>query len=194
VRVLTEQARFSWSTSGSADGKDFTPIGAPFTMVFQLKTFQGVRYALFDYNRDGKAGGHADFDSIDVYQPNPHGLIRAIPYGQRIRLTGWKTGAAFAPAGAGAASFAVQDMGLGRVALRTGAAWVSVDARGGVGLRKGRPGQAESFQWIETPTGELVLMSLRTNRFLRIDPATQAVRANSPGPVPDGSDGVRLTW
>ena len=163
-------------------------------MVFQLKTFQGVRYALFSYNQDGKAGGHADFDSIDVYQPNPHGLMRAIPVGRRIRLAGWKTGAAFAPGGGKAAPFAVKDMGLGRVALQSGAAWVSVDADGGVALRKGRPTQAESFQWIETPTGELVLMSLVTNRFLRIDPATHTIRADSPGPVPDGSDGVRFTW
>jgi beta-xylosidase len=180
---LTEQARFSWSV----DGKTFTPIGAPFTMVFQLTTFQGVRYALFNYNQAGKAGGHADFDSIDVYQPNPHGLMRAIPVGRRIRLAEFKSGR-------NVASYRVKDMGLGRVALQSGAAWVSVDAQGGVGVRKGQPGAAESFQWIETPTGELVLMSLVTNRFLRVDPATHAVRADSPGPVPDGSDGVRFTW
>jgi hypothetical protein len=192
---LTEQARFSWS----ADGRNYSPIGEPFTMVFQLKTFQGVRYALFAYNqtgkdRAGKAGGHADFDSIDVYQPNPHGLMRSIPYGQRIRLTAFKSGGTFAPGGGKAAPLVVKDMGLGRVALQSGAAWVSVDAKGAVGLRKGQPGKAESFQWIETPTGELVLMSLVTNRFVRVDPATQAVRADSPGPVPDGSDGVRFTW
>ena len=182
---LTEQARFSWS----ADGKTFTPIGEPFTMVFQLTTFQGVRYALFNYNQAGKPGGHADFDSIDVYQPNPHGLMRAIPYGQRIKLAEWKTGAAFQPV-----PVAVKDMGLGRVALQSGVAWVSVDAKGGVALRKGRPGRAESFQWIETPTGELVLMSLATNRYLRLDPATHALRADSPGPLPVGCDGVRFAW
>jgi len=180
---LTEQARFSWSV----DGKAFTPIGDPFTMVFQLKTFQGVRYALFNYNQAGKAGGYADFDSIDVYQPNPHGLMRAIPTGQRIQL------AAF-PSGRKVASYRVKDMGLGRVALQSGAAWASVDASGRVGVRKGQPGHAETFQWIETPTGELVLMSLVTNRFLRVDPATHALHADSPGPVPDGSDGVRFTW
>lgn len=186
---LTEQARFAWS----ADGRDFAPIGAPFTMVFQLTTFQGVRYGLFSYNGTGKPGGHADFDSIDVHEPNPHGLMRAIPYGRQIRLAAWKTGAPFAPGGA-AAPFAVRDMGLGRVALGAGTRWISVDARGGVTLRRGRPGPAESFQWIETPTGELVLMSLATHRFLRIDPAAGAIRADSPGPRPDGSDGVRLTW
>ncbi|MCS0585250.1 glycoside hydrolase 43 family protein [Massilia pinisoli] len=180
---LTEQAHFSWSV----DGKTFTPIGEPFTMVFQLKTFQGVRYALFNYNQAGKAGGYADFDSIDVYQPNPHGLMRAIPVGQRIRLAEFKSGRQVA-------SYRVKDMGQGRVALQSGAAWASVDASRRVAARKGQPGNAESFQWIETPTGELVLMSLVTNRFLRVDPATHALRADSPGPLPDGSDGVRFTW
>ena len=47
---------------------------------------------------------------------------------------------------------------------------------------------------IETPTGELVLMSLATQRFLRIDPASGTITADSPGPVPNGSDGVRLVW
>jgi hypothetical protein len=180
---LTEQARFSWSV----DGREFRPIGEPFTMVFQLKTFQGVRYGLFNYNQAGKAGGYADFDSIDVYQPNPHGLMRAIPVGLRIQLAEFKSGRKVG-------SYRVKDMGLGRVALQSGAAWASVDANGGIGMRKGRPGDAESFQWIETPTGELVLMSLVTNRFLRVDPVTQVLRADSPGPLPDGSDGVRFTW
>jgi xylan 1,4-beta-xylosidase len=180
---LTELARFSWSV----DGKTFAPIGEPFTMVFQLKTFQGVRYALFTYNQAGKAGGYADFDSIDVYQPNPHGLMRAIPVDRRIQLAEFTSGRKVA-------AYRVKDMGLGRVALQSGAAWVSVDAHGRVGARKGQPGNAESFQWIETPTGELVLMSLVTNRFLRVDPVTHALRADSPGPLPDGSDGVRFTW
>jgi len=39
-----------------------------------------------------------------------------------------------------------------------------------------------------------VLMSLATNRFLRIDPQTGAIRADSPGPMPDDSDGTRFIW
>ena len=42
---LTEEAAFSYST----DGRQFARSAA-FTMVFQFKTFQGVRYALFHYN------------------------------------------------------------------------------------------------------------------------------------------------
>ncbi|WP_051971638.1 glycoside hydrolase 43 family protein [Massilia sp. 9096] len=189
---LAEQARFSWSSDGVA----FAPIGAPFTMVFQLTTFQGVRYALFNYNRDGHDGGYADFDSIDVYQPYPRGRTRAIPYGQRIRLS--QANRPGARADAMASPFLVVDRGLGRVALRAGARWLSVDADGGIILREGNAGEddgaARDFQWIETPTGELALMSLATHRFLRVDPASGALRVDSPGPRPDGSDGVRWQW
>jgi hypothetical protein len=192
---LTEQARFSYSV----DGSHFTPIGDAFTMVFQLTTFQGVRYALFNYNRLGGEGGHADFDSVDIYQPYPHGLMRPIPYGKTIRLASYKAATGLAATGgtlgAGAPSaFRVEDMGLGRVALRLGTRYLAVAADGAVSLDRTRPGTANSFQWIETPTGELVLMSLVTNRFLRIDPRTGKSVADSPGPLPDGSDGVRFVW
>ena len=85
-------------------------------------------------------------------------------------------------------------MGLGRVALASGALYLAVDKKGGVSLQAGEPGGAHSLQWMETPTGELVLMSIANNRYLRIDPRTGEVAADSPGPLPDGSDGVRFIW
>jgi xylan 1,4-beta-xylosidase len=192
---LTEKARFSYSVNG----KDFLPIGEEFTMVFQLTTFQGVRYALFNFNRMGAEGGYADFDSIEVHQPYPHGLMRPIPYGKHILLTTYQgsTGpdASGARLAAGVPSaFEVKDMGLGRVALQSGERYLGIAADGSASLNRAQAGAAQSFQWIETPTGELTLMSLATNRFLRIDPRTRAITADSPGPLPDGSDGVRLAW
>jgi xylan 1,4-beta-xylosidase len=192
---LTEQAGFSYSL----DGKTFQPIGAPFTMVFQLTTFQGVRYALFNYNTQGKEGGHADFDSIDVYQPNPHGLMRAIPYGQSIRLAGIGTGTGLHAAGATLSAaaptpFTVEDLGLGRVALRAGTRYLSIGPDGRAVLAPGPAKEAQGFQWSETLPGELLLMSLSTQRYLRIDPATGAIGADSPGPGPDARDGVRFAW
>jgi beta-xylosidase len=175
---LTEKARFSYSV----DGKTFAPIGGEFTMIFQLTTFQGVRYALFNYNTLNRHGGVADFDSIEVYQPYPHGLMRPIPYGKQIRLSAFN------------ADLTVKDMGLGRVALQSGGNYVTVAADASVAIKAGQPALAQSFQWIETPTGELVLMSLQTNRFLRVDRQTGAVTADSPGPQPDRADGVRLSW
>ena len=192
---LSEQASFSYSL----DGKQFFDIGGLWTMVFQLTTFQGVRYALFNYNVNGADGGYADFDSVDIAQPKPRGLMRPIPFGKSISLASYNAETGLAAIGEKLAAsapttFKVKDMGLGRVALASGGRYLAVDKEGGVSLQAGKPGAAHSFQWMETPTGELVLMSIANNRYLRIDPKTGEVAANSPGPLPDGSDGVRFIW
>lgn len=54
----------------------------------------------------------------------------------------------------------------------------------------GQSGMAQTFQWMETATGEMALMSLATNCFLCIDPQTGDIRADSPCPMPDYSDGA----
>jgi len=192
---LAERARFSYSF----DGVTFTPIGEEVVLVYQTFTFQGVRYGLFNYNTTGVEGGFADFDRIDIHQPHTHGLMRPIPYGRSIRLTSFHatTGLAASPGGLASAAptrFEIIDRRLGRVALRSGRRYVTVGGDGAVTLEAAKPGTAQSFQWIETPTGELVLMSLATNRFLRIDPKTRDIRADSPGPMPDDSDGARFMW
>ena len=192
---LTEKARFSYST----DGKHYQTLGSPFDMVFQLKTFQGIRYSLFAYNSAGRDGGHADFDAVEVSEPHPRGLMRPIPYGRRVRLTSFNATNGLSVrqnslANGVPTAFTVVDMKLGRVALKSGRAYVSVARDGRTSLEENSPGPVQSFQWIETPTGELVLMSLASHRFLRIDPKTHAITADSPGPVPDGSDGTRFVW
>lgn len=193
---LTERARFSYSF----DGITFTPIGDEVVLLYQTFTFQGVRYGLFNYNTTGAEGGFADFDSIDVHQPNAHGLMRPIPYGRSIRLasfhatTGLAAGRGDLLASGVPTRFEIVDRKLGRVALRSGRRFVTVGEDGRVTLVARQSGKAQTFQWIETPTGELVLMSLATNRFLRIDPQTKDIRADSPGPMPDDSDGARFIW
>jgi xylan 1,4-beta-xylosidase len=191
---MTERATFSWSL----DGKTYTPLGDPITLVFQLGTFQGIRYSLFAYNTRG-AGGTAAFDSFDVLQPDPRGLLRPIPLGKRVMLTSiGRTQGLGVPRDALAAGapapFRVRDMKLGRVALEHRGSFVSIGDDGNATLSRRAPGSSESFQWIETPNGDLALMSLATNRFLRIDPASQRIVADSPGPLPDGSDGARFEW
>ncbi len=192
---LKETARFSYST----DGKNFVRLGEPLTMVFQLATFQGVRYALFSYNTKGERGGAADFDTFAVEQPHPRGLMRPIPYGERVELVamnkayGLSANERAIEAGAPAA-FEVIDMTLGRVALKSERGYLAVDEHGEADLVEEPNGDGATFQWIETPTGELVLMSLRTNRFLRIDPATRRITADSQTPLPDNSDGTRFVW
>jgi hypothetical protein len=195
---LVEDAVFSYST----DGRTFHRVGEPFRMVFQLITFQGVRYALFAFNPHG-AGGFADVDRLDVDEPNPRGLTKPIPYGRSVLLTtrGSQEASSLSASGhslrvgpAPGTPFRVEDRGLGRVTLRTEQGLVSVTESGDVSLRSGTAGPSETFQWIETFTGELVLMSLSTHRYLRVDPVLGTLRADSPGPHPNGRDGVRWEW
>ena len=180
---ITETTRFSYST----DGQTFIPFGADFTMIFDLITFQGVRYSLFSYNTQGFDGGYADIDDITIAEPHPHGLIHPIPYAKTIQLTSGRTPLTPGPVH-------IVDMHQGRVALQTDHGYLTVKPDATLGLTRNAPGLAETFQWIETPNGDLVLMSLATNRFLRIDPVTKAITADSPGPKSDGSDGDRFTW
>jgi xylan 1,4-beta-xylosidase len=195
---VTEEARFSFST----DGRTFQPIGGPFRMVFQLLTFQGVRYSLFSFSPDAASGGYADFDSIEVDEPQPRGLSRPIPYGRRIELRTHgssprailaSNGVVRAAEGAGA-PFEVIDRGLGRVALRGAGGFLSAAADGQLVLRSGAPGDAQTFQWIETLTGELTLLSLSTHRYVRLDRDVDRLAADSPGPHPNERDGVRWVW
>lgn len=201
---LTDKAHFSYST----DGEKFEPLGGEFTMVYQLKTFQGIRYSLFCYNTSGAGGGYADFDKITVDEPFPQGLMRPIPFGQTIQLSTYGTdsvltvkngkltavSSADAAAHKKSAQFNVVDRGLGRVALQTDAGYVSVVSPEQVTLKTDPPGDDETFQWIENVYGDLILMSLTTHRYLRIDPAGGAITADHPGPKPDRKDGSCFTW
>lgn len=186
---LTEKATFSYSV----DGQRFETMGDPFTMVFQLKTFQGVRYSLFNYNESGAAGGYADFDSFAVEQPFPRGLMKPIPLGRAISLKSFGTTTPLTIDGA--TTFAVEDRGLGRVALKAAKGYLSAPSleRPAV-LKSGEPGEAETFQWTETVYGDLNLLSLATHRHLRVETSSGAVFADSVGPKPDRKDGSCLQW
>jgi xylan 1,4-beta-xylosidase len=183
---LENQAVFRYS----ADGNAWTSIGQRHKMAYGLITFQGVRYSLFSYNtQTGSDGGYADFDAIEVKE---EAAPRRIPYGKRIELS-LHDGTAKLAFGK-VDTFTAVDRALGRVSLRNGDAFVSVDRDGNLSLRTGAPRQSETLQWIETFDGDLILMSLATNRYLRISPADGRILADSPGPRPDGRDGVRFRW
>lgn len=177
---LTETHSLSWSS----DGKTFHKLGAPFITPYQLKTFQGVRYGVFAFNTAGQEGGVADIDSVTVHEPDAAGM-KPIPFGRTIRL---------APALGGSGQvLTVADRGLGRVALLKGRQAMTVKADGSVAFAADKKSPAQSFQWMETLTGEIILMSLETNRYLRLD-NKGTFHADSPGPLPDGKDGVRFRW
>lgn len=191
---LTEIAQLSYSM----DGITFTSLGEPMVMVFQLKTFQGIRYALFAYNDGGKHGGFADFDGITIDEPHPKGLMKLIPAGKSGTLelvhapgSGFAVELGIVIRGA-PMSLTIEAVGLGRVALHAAGGPISVTA-GGIVTVGSVSGSATHFQWMETPTGEVILMSLATNRFLRVHEDGK-VRADSPGPRPDGLDRTRFAF
>ena len=172
---FTEKATFHFSTNG----KSYQTLGDTFKMVFQLKTFQGVRYSLFHYNVLGGLGGHVDFARFTVEEPQSRGLTKPIPYGKTITLKEVSSGSALT---SGAATqFKVLDRGQGRVALRPST---------------GSGGEMETFQWIETPQGELTLLSLKTHRYLRLTATGTSGQAlaDSTGPPRSRNDGSRFAW
>jgi hypothetical protein len=206
----SDQAIFSWS----ADGKAFTPLGTPFTMTFQLVTFQGVRPALFNYNTTGQPGGYVDFDNFTVEEPRARGLEREIPLGKTITLTSGADGTVLAakgeqmvlsnvapgaPGGAARDSrFQVVDLGQGRLALKgANGRFVSATENGAVlkDLAGKDPGEAESFQWINLMRGDTMLMSLVNHRYLGTSPNSPGpVTIEATGPQPARKDGACFKW
>jgi xylan 1,4-beta-xylosidase len=207
----TDQAIFSWS----ADGREFTPLGHPFTMTFQLTTFQGVRPALFHYNTSGQAGGYVDFDNYAVDEPRARGIEREIPMGKTIVLTSGADGSFLAadtennkivnvaanpntPAPQNA-KFQVIDVGLGRVALRAANGKVlSVAGPESVVLKDlagVKPGSAESFQWVNLMRGDTMLMSLTNHRYLTTKPSEPGpVAATATGAAAARKSGAEFKW
>ncbi|MES1200532.1 MAG: glycoside hydrolase 43 family protein [Pseudomonadota bacterium] len=185
---MTEAAQFSFSL----DGEHFEDVGAPLTMVYQLYTFQGVRYGLFAFNTGAGPRGYADFDAMEVAEPAPYGRA-PIPYGRAVLLS--LSALHNAPAvDLLREPVTIVDRGLGAVSFERNGRALTVAEDGQVRLTRASGANAQRFQWSETPTGEIVLMSLRTNRYLHLDLQTRGLRADEPGPSPDGQDGARFGW
>jgi beta-xylosidase len=205
----TDLATFSWS----ADGKQFTQLGDPFKTTFQLQTFQGVRPGLFCFNTAGKEGGYADFDNYTVEEPRARGIEREIPMGKTIVLTSGADGSLLAadierstlvnvPAADKTpdnAKFQVVDIGLGRVALKAGnGKFVSVADKENVVLKNlgnAKPGDAETFQWVNFVRNNIMLMTLTNHQYLATKPNTPGpVTANALGVTAGRKSGAELKW
>ncbi len=185
----TEKAQFYYSV-----GCDTTrhKLGKPFTMVFQLLTFQGVRYALFHYNEQNVEGGYADFDNFTVHEAQTKGLSRPIPYGKDIILRSRPDAQTLIIKEK--TSFEIIDMQLGRVALKTNAGFISVNKDGNVSLKHvTKPNDEETFQWTELEDKSLVLLSLSSHRYLQLL-TNGEINANKDFPSPNRKDGTRFDW
>jgi xylan 1,4-beta-xylosidase len=206
----TDDAIFSWS----GDGKQFTSLGEPFRMSFQLRTFQGVRPALFSFNTSAQPGGYADFDNYTAEEPRARGIEREIPMGKMITLTSGADGTflaadvhndALVNVATDAASdvpgttkFQVVDLGKGRMALKaSNGRFVSVAGDAAVlkDLAGSTPSPAESFQWVNLMRGDTMFMSLTNHRYLETKPNEPGpVKVTATGPTPARKKGECFKW
>ncbi|MCB0847639.1 MAG: glycoside hydrolase, partial [Bacteroidetes bacterium] len=179
-----------------------------------LKTFQGVRYALFNFNTKGKEGGFADFNSFYVKEPRHKGLTQPIPYEKIISLksladnsvlVNWRNflrpvaeGSPFT--GEKATHFRVLDRGNGRIALQSVATGGYVTVKGNAGLAEVRieaedQGDASTFQWQDLLNGDIMLMSLYNHRYVFVDPGAGSLcSADALGAKPDHKAGACFGW
>ncbi len=90
-------------------------------------------------------------------------------------------------------------MGLGRVALKaTNGKVLSVAGPESVVLKDlagGKPGDAESFQWVNLMRGDTMLMTLTNHQYLATKPnAPGAVTANALGAAAARKSGAEFKW
>jgi beta-xylosidase len=202
-------AQFSYSL----DGKNFTNIGDSIRLPYQLKTFQGSRYALFAYNTQGKEGGYADFEDFKLVEPLAD-RSHNIPVGKIITLTNLGTDALVwanphgmmhsASTGSKEAQgngcqFRVHDRGKGRVVLEAlnGTGFltvVGIGISGDVRLMK-QESDGSLFQWQDMLHNQCMLLSLKTNCYVGLTPGTsEPYAADRPGTLPNRKDGTVLRW
>ncbi|AFN75317.1 glycosyl hydrolase, family 43 [Melioribacter roseus P3M-2] len=200
--------------SYSTDGENYITIDDKIILPYQLKTFQGVRYALFNFNKECNEGGFADFDFFEIIEPRCKGLTRPIPYNKTIKLisladstilVNWKNFLRPVPIDSKFAEgenglFRVIDRGEGRIALQSIATggYVTVKNFGEmaeVRIETEGNGSASTFQWIDMLKGEIMLMSLKTHKYLFADPyAGSLCSADSEGARPDRKGGSCFIW
>lgn len=200
--------------SYSFDGQQFEEIGGDIIMPYQLRTFQGVRYALFNFNTAEKEGGYADFNSFEVREPRCKALTRPIPYNKVIQLksladnsvlVNWRNfvrpvGADSPFAEGNATHFRVLDRGNGRIALQSVVTGGFVTVKGNGGLAEVRieqedQGDASTFQWQDMLMDDLMLLSLHNHRYLFVDPDARSLcAADARGAQPDRKGGACFSW
>lgn len=202
-------ARLSFST----DGVNFKEVGDDLRLGYQMKTFQGVRYALFAFNTEGKEGGYADFDSFKVEEPLAD-RSRNLPIGKIITLTNlgnnmpvWahshgmlhSTGSSKDAYYSKGCQFRVHDRGKGRIALESmdGSGFITVVGEGLSGDVRMMKDESEGslFLWQDMLRNECMLLSLKTNRYVGLALETgEPYSADWAGSRPDRKDVAVFKW
>ena len=204
-----EMAQFSYSN----DGTTFQNVGDSVLLPYQLKTFQGARYALFAYNTKQRQGGKARFCSFRVDEPMAD-RSKNIPYDKIITLRNigndellWAnphgivhgTNSKNAEFIVNYCLFRVLDRGNGKVVLQTsdGSGYLTVVGLGLCGDVRITKEETEGslFMWQDMLRSQCMLLSLVTNRYVGVDPTTgESYSATWEGTTPDRKNGTVFSF
>ena len=185
LRLWGDYDKSQLQYSYSLDGKNWENIGEQMLSSYQLKTFQGVRVALYAFNKKELNGGVADFDDFKVEEPMADRTCN-LPIGKTIRFFNLADGSLMNATGHGLmhssgnrkdmrnqVKFVVEDRGKGKIALKT------ADGRyvyiAGAGLSgdvrlTSDSSKAEEFLWQDMLYNRCMLLSLKTQRYVGKNP------------------------
>ena len=181
LRLWGDYDKSQLQYSYSLDGKNWENIGEQMISPYQLKTFQGVRVALYAFNKKNVNGGVADFDNFKVEEPMADRTAN-LPIGKTVRFFNLADGSLMDATRHGLmhssgnrkdmsnqVKFVVEARGQGKVALKT------ADGRyvyiAGAGLSgdvrlTADAGKAEEFVWQDMLYNHCMLLSLKTQRYV----------------------------
>ncbi len=181
LRLFGNYDKSELQYSYSLDGKNWENIGGPIISPYQLKTFQGVRVALYAFNKNEVNGGVADFDDFKVEEPMADRTAN-LPVGKKVRFFNLADGNLMDANRHGLmhnswnkedkraeVTFEIVDAGKGMVNLKT------ADGRyvyiAGVGLSGDvrlttDAAKAEKFVWQDMLYNRCMLLSLKTQRYV----------------------------
>ena len=181
LRLWGDYDKSQLQYSYSLDGKNWENIGGQMISPYQLKTFQGVRVALYAFNKKNVNGGVADFDDFKVEEPMADRTAN-LPIGKTVRFFNLADGSLMDATRHGlmhssgnrknmsnGVKFLVEDRGQGKIALKT------ADGRyvyiAGAGLSgdvrlTSDASKAEEFVWQDMLYNHCMLLSLKMQRYV----------------------------
>ena len=181
LRLWGDYDKSQLQYSYSLDGKTWENIGEQVLSPYQLKTFQGVRVALYAFNKKEVNGGVADFDDFKVEEPMADRTAN-LPIGKTVRFFNLADGSLMDATRHGlmhssgnrknmsnGVKFVVEDRGQGKVALK------AADGRyvyiAGAGLSgdvrlTSDASKAEEFVWQDMLYNHCMLLSLKMQRYV----------------------------
>lgn len=186
LRIFGDYDRNLYSMHYSLDGSSYKETMGELRLSYQLTTFQGVRLALFAFNKNGRNGGIAEFDNFICNELDAD-RSGNIPYGKVFRIINLATKKPMhaTPHGlmydidaknqSAQVKFHLVDRGGGKVLLQCeDGRFVFVSGMGlpgDVRLTKDES-LAEEFMWQDYLDHEFMLMSTRTHTYIGKSPTT----------------------